>query len=100
MEESEYYTVERPAGERGDKWRTRSLSWGSDRERSLSVGSYGDASPSAGMGSPMGSPGGWFPQGASRSPKPTCRSPGAAMMSPKSPKNRRDIIYEYPDDDS
>lgn len=41
LEESDYYTVDRPAGERGDKWRVRSMSWGS--ERSLSVGSYGEA---------------------------------------------------------
>ena len=41
LEESDYYDVDRPAGERGDKWRKRSMSWGS--ERSLSVGSYGEA---------------------------------------------------------
>ncbi|KAL7545081.1 hypothetical protein ACHAWF_008446 [Thalassiosira exigua] len=100
LEESEYYTVDPPAGERGDKWRVRSMSWGSERERSLSVGSYGEASPSGGMGSPMGSPGGYFPRSAPHSPKPTRRSPGSAMMSPKSPRNRSDIIYEYPHDDS
>ena len=30
MEESHYYTVDRPAGERGDRWQLRSMSWGSE----------------------------------------------------------------------
>ena len=110
MEESDYYDVDRPAGERGDKWRVRSMSWGS--ERSLSVGSYGEASRS--MGSPTAgvtaSPGGLYHSsrdrsgsagGSSsysssnhRSPQtPTRRSPTA--MDPKSPRSPSDIIYEY-----
>eukprot|EP00546_Thalassionema_frauenfeldii_P003301 CAMPEP_0178932742 /NCGR_PEP_ID=MMETSP0786-20121207/22819_1 /TAXON_ID=186022 /ORGANISM="Thalassionema frauenfeldii, Strain CCMP 1798" /LENGTH=270 /DNA_ID=CAMNT_0020610133 /DNA_START=497 /DNA_END=1306 /DNA_ORIENTATION=- len=30
MEESDYYTVSHPAGERPDRWRLRSMSWGSE----------------------------------------------------------------------
>jgi len=41
LEESDHYDIDRPAGERGDKWRVRSMSWGS--ERSLSVGSHAEA---------------------------------------------------------
>lgn len=113
LEESDYYTVDRPAGERGDKWRVRSMSWGS--ERSLSVGSYGEAmgSPSGVMGSP-GAPSYHHPRGRCGSGSnssiggnnsyhnraapqtPTRRSPGMAMMSPKSPRSPSDIIYEYP----
>lgn len=108
LEESDYYNVDRPAGERGDRWRVRSMSWGS--ERSMSVGSYGEAT----MGSPVGvsSPGvGLYSRGRSGSvggrstpyhhrggtpqTPPTRRSPGAAMMSPKSPRSPSDIIYEY-----
>lgn len=32
LEESDYYTGGRPAGERGDRWRVRSMSWGRERE--------------------------------------------------------------------
>ena len=31
MEESDYYDVDFPAGERRDRWRIRSMSWGSDK---------------------------------------------------------------------
>ena len=114
LEESDYYTVDKPAGERGDKWRVRSMSWGS--ERSLSVGSYGEAmaSPSGVMGSPGGS---FYTRGRSGSvggssshsssyfhrantcpQTPTRRSPGVAMMSPKSPRTPSDVIYEYRSD--
>lgn len=41
LDESDHYDIDRPAGERGDKWRVRSISWGS--ERSLSVGSHAEA---------------------------------------------------------
>ena len=30
MEESDYYNVSHPAGERPDRWRLRSMSWGSE----------------------------------------------------------------------
>ena len=30
LEESEYYEVSHPAGERADRWRKRSMSWGSE----------------------------------------------------------------------
>jgi len=107
LEESDYYTVDRPAGERGDRFRARSMSWGS--ERSVSVGSYGEAStPSTStlMGSsPTGSVG-LYSKGRSGSHSshhrslpqtpPTRRSPAMAMMmSPKSPRSPSDIIYEY-----
>ena len=103
LEESDHYDVDRPAGERGDKWRVRSMSWGS--ERSLSVGSYGEAmvgSPSGVMGSSPGgsyySRGGGGGGGSSAggsSGTPTRRSPGVAMMAPKSPISPNGIIYEY-----
>mmetsp|Transcript_13367 Transcript_13367/g.32441 ORF Transcript_13367/g.32441 Transcript_13367/m.32441 type:complete len:224 (+) Transcript_13367:1039-1710(+) len=118
LEESDYYDVDRPAGERGDKWRVRSMSWGS--ERSLSVGSYGDAySHSPGgvgslSGALAGSPAGGLYHGSRdrsgsvgggsssysssyhRAPQtPTRRCPSAALMSPKSPRSQEDIIYEY-----
>ena len=32
MEESDYYTVAPPAGERTDRWRQRSMSWGGDND--------------------------------------------------------------------
>mmetsp|Transcript_10582 Transcript_10582/g.15582 ORF Transcript_10582/g.15582 Transcript_10582/m.15582 type:complete len:276 (+) Transcript_10582:117-944(+) len=32
MEESDYYTVSHPAGERSDRWRLRSMSWGSETQ--------------------------------------------------------------------
>ncbi|KAL7531395.1 hypothetical protein ACHAXR_004012, partial [Thalassiosira sp. AJA248-18] len=122
MEESDYYTVDRPAGERGDKWRVRSMSWGSASDRSLSVGSYGEAtggvglSPTSGvmMGSPTaaaaaaaggmyhsrGGGGGGYNTHRSSPQTPTRRySPGMAMMSPKSPRSPSDIIYEYRRDD-
>jgi hypothetical protein len=36
LEESEYYDIAPPAGERKDRFRARSISWGSDSRRSLS----------------------------------------------------------------
>lgn len=115
LEESDYYNVDRPAGERGDKFRARSMSWGS--ERSMSVGSYGEAtgsrSPSGVMfGSPTTGGGLYSNRGRSgsiggsnysssshlhRTPQtpPTRRSPAVTMMSPKSPRSPSDIIYEY-----
>ena len=104
LEESDYYNVDRPAGERADKWRVRSMSWGSERERSLSVGSYGEAgSSSSGV---VGSPpsgglyarkGSWGSSQLRSCPQtPTRRSPSTAMLSsPRSPRSPSDVIYEY-----
>lgn len=39
LEESAYYTISHPAGERDDRWRKRSMSWGS--EHSSCSGSFG-----------------------------------------------------------
>jgi hypothetical protein len=41
IEESDYYNVSHPAGERSDRWRKRSMSWGSERD----VGSSWAMSP-------------------------------------------------------
>lgn len=49
IEESSYYDISHPAGERDDRWRKRSMSWGSDHHSSSA--SCGDASIS-----PFGSP--------------------------------------------
>lgn len=122
LEESEYYTVSHPAGERNDKFRVRSMSWGSEHNGSMKVGSYGDAASSARMGSPvmMGSSpvgGGYYSRGRSgsvggvdqtsslspasynRPPQtpPTRRS--QAMATPLSPRSPSDIIYEYRQND-
>lgn len=35
MEESDYYTVAPPAGERTDRWRQRSMSWGGDNDSGI-----------------------------------------------------------------
>mmetsp|Transcript_14085 Transcript_14085/g.19277 ORF Transcript_14085/g.19277 Transcript_14085/m.19277 type:complete len:391 (-) Transcript_14085:249-1421(-) len=42
LEESDYYDVSHPAGERADKWRIRSMSWGSERSITSSPGSSKD----------------------------------------------------------
>eukprot|EP00986_Skeletonema_menzelii_P019044 scaffold27055_cov155-Skeletonema_menzelii.AAC.9 len=99
LEESDYYDVDRPAGERADKWRKRSMSWGS--ERSLSVGSYGDAFSRSGSGSVAGSP----PYSSSyRCPQspPTGRRhrhDGSSNVPPLSPRSPSQIIYEYRNDE-
>ena len=92
LEESDYYDVDRPAGERADKWRRRSMSWGS--ERSLSLGSYGDVysrsgsisgcSYSSSVGCPQTPPTGRKQNYHGSSTAPT--------LSPSSPGH---IIYEY-----
>lgn len=38
LEESDYYTVAPPAGERTDRWRQRSMSWGGDNEYGVARG--------------------------------------------------------------
>ena len=100
LEESDYYDVDRPAGERADKWRKRSMSWGS--ERSLSVGSYGDAFSRSGSGSVAGSPPYSSFYRCPQSP-PTgggrLRHSGSSNVPPLSPMSPSQIIYEYQTDD-
>jgi len=96
LEESDYYDVDRPAGERADKWRRRSMSWGS--ERSLSVGSYGDAFSRSGNGSVAGSP----PYSSFyRCPQSPPAGGGRPRhnVPPLSPMSSSQIIYEYQTDD-
>jgi Yippee zinc-binding/DNA-binding /Mis18, centromere assembly len=38
LEESDYYTVAPPAGERTDRWRQRSMSWGGDNDHGVARG--------------------------------------------------------------
>lgn len=90
LEESDQYDVDRPAGERGDRWRQRSMSWGS--ERSLSVGSHSEARA---LGSPCGATSPGRSSGARGGPSGHGgHSPGVATVSPKSPSSDG-IIYEY-----
>mmetsp|Transcript_22698 Transcript_22698/g.30021 ORF Transcript_22698/g.30021 Transcript_22698/m.30021 type:complete len:215 (+) Transcript_22698:1059-1703(+) len=42
LEESDYYDVSHPAGERTDRWRKRSMSWGSEKSITSSPGSGKD----------------------------------------------------------
>ena len=120
LEENDvYYDVGRPAGERGDRWRVRSMSWGS--ERSTSAGSYGEATttPVSSYSPSSSSTGGLYSRSRSGSgsgyhggnnvpstfdhPRPSPqtpvrRSPGAtaaATLTPNSPSLPGDIIYEY-----
>lgn len=95
LEESYYYDVDRPAGERGDKWRQRSMSWGS--ERSVSVGSHGEYSRS-GSGTVAGSA---SYSSAYRCPQtpPARRRNQHSNIPPLSPRSPSDIIYEYRNDD-
>lgn len=53
LEESDYYNIAPPAGERKDRFRARSISWGSDYERGSSdtIYEYRPGSPSASMAS-------------------------------------------------
>ena len=44
MEESDYYNVSHPAGERRDRWRLRSMSWGSDNSLTASPRARSDGS--------------------------------------------------------
>lgn len=120
LEENDvYYDVGRPAGERGDRWRVRSMSWGS--ERSTSAGSYGEATttPVSSYSSSPSTTGGLYSRSRSGSgsgylggnnvpstfdhPRPSPqtpvrRSPGAtaaATLTPNSPSLPGDVIYEY-----
>ena len=128
LEEADGYQVERPAGERGDKWRIRSMSWGSESR----VGSFDDgdqfsylgmnpgaaSSSLAGSIGRSGSRGGSHHSGASspipspsslhnnqypRSPRtPNRQHYGTASrhdrMGPMSPRSPSQIIYEYRED--
>ncbi|KAL3782017.1 hypothetical protein HJC23_003680 [Cyclotella cryptica] len=48
LEEADGYQVDRPAGERGDKWRVRSMSWGSERGMGSWDAGCGDGSSQSG----------------------------------------------------
>jgi hypothetical protein len=97
LEESDYYDVDRPAGERGDKWRKRTESWGS--ERSLSAGSYGEAFSRSGSvaGSSSYSSSYRCPQTPPTGRRP--RHQGSYNAPPLSPRSPSQIIYEYRNDD-
>lgn len=122
LEESDGYLVERPAGERGDKWRLRSMSWGSERERGTGSFDEGDGSSQYGyLGSPGGISGFSSPSGRSgsryggasspipvtpsvynshhaRSPRtPNRQQDGSNRLGPMSPRSPSQIIYEYRD---
>jgi len=74
LEESDYYDVSHPAGERPDRWRLRSMSWGSERDIHASGG---------------GSHHGRYDHGGDR-------DSGYALYSPRSSgAGSNDIIYEY-----
>jgi hypothetical protein len=47
LEESDYYDVDPPAGERIDRFRARSISWGSDCQRQETIYEYHPSSPVA-----------------------------------------------------
>mmetsp|Transcript_2988 Transcript_2988/g.6465 ORF Transcript_2988/g.6465 Transcript_2988/m.6465 type:complete len:366 (+) Transcript_2988:164-1261(+) len=71
LEESDYYDIAHPAGERGDKWRLRSMSWGSER----SLGSWcsgGGGAVGGGGGGSSGNNG--HNGGGASSPNPYGRS--------------------------
>jgi len=107
-----YDGVNSPAGERCDRFRARSMSWGSNcsRSRGVSAGSYGEiaTTPTLSSSSWLDSPGGYLSSSRSRSRSgsgspytvrtpPTATStrgssPTAPMMSPSLPN---DVIYEY-----
>lgn len=81
IEESDHYVIPKPAGERDDKQRLRTMSWGS--ERSHSVGSYGEAMQSSSQSARPMSP---------QTPPARSRYTSGAVLSPKSPSQ---IVYEY-----
>ena len=74
LEESDYYDISHPAGERPDRWRLRSMSWGSDRDLHAS-----------GCGTHHG-----------RYGRDGDRDSGSVFHSPRgSSVGSNDIIYEY-----
>lgn len=117
LEEADGYQVERPAGERPDKWRIRTSSWGSER----GIGSFdeGDGGSQYGyLGSPAAAgtsySGSFGRSGSSsyyggassptpgllnshhRSPRSPNRQHGSGInSSPMSPRSHGQIIYEY-----
>jgi hypothetical protein len=121
LEEADGYQVERPAGERGDKWRVRSMSWGSERMSGSwdASSQYGyPSSPTSGsLSGSFGRSGGSYFGGASspttgisnvhcnqfyRSPRtPTGQQYGSSADSsgPMSPRSPSEIVYEYRDND-
>lgn len=106
LEENDYYDVVHPAGERSDKWRVRSMSWGSDQSLGSSPSSsfYRSRSGSRDMGVPPPSsprPSSSFASGTMpRSPQPRSSHKHLASMPPPSPRSPNDIVYEYRSNDS
>lgn len=114
LEEADGYQVERPAGERGDKWRLRTSSWGSERgSGSFDEGegrcgflatspgrSGGSSTYFGGTSSPTSGLLRSYSSQYHRSPKTPNRqqssSSGLVHMSPGSPGR---IIYEYREED-
>ncbi len=95
MEESDYYTVDRPAGERGDRWQVRSMSWGSEESQrgfACTSGSYHRGDKMHRMGSPSLPDGGGvdgagadYSRGRSVSMGGISRSQHHARSSPQTP---------------
>jgi hypothetical protein len=87
MEESDYYAVSHPAGERPDRWRLRSMSWGSE-SMSASHGSdvVYEYHPHNNSGSFLSRPFIYSPRAIDTpSSCPTIRPRFAGMDSPASP---------------
>jgi hypothetical protein len=100
LEEADGYQVERPAGERGDKWRLRTSSWGSER----GMGSFDEGDGRYGyLGTSPSSPTPGFSNAYSshyRSPgTPTRRQYSSTGSGPMSPRSPGQIIYEYREED-
>lgn len=123
LEEADGYQVERPAGERPDKWRIRTSSWGSERDQGICSFDEGDGGSQYGY---LGSPGaagtsysGSFGRSGSSSYYGVASSPTSGIFnlhhrsprtpnrqhssgfnsSPISPKSSGQIIYEYREED-
>mmetsp|Transcript_13765 Transcript_13765/g.22783 ORF Transcript_13765/g.22783 Transcript_13765/m.22783 type:complete len:310 (-) Transcript_13765:160-1089(-) len=86
MEESDYYAVSHPAGERPDRWRLRSMSWGSE-SMSASHGSdiVYEYQPNSNSSSSVGRPYMYSPRNVDASSScPTIRPRFSGMDSPSS----------------
>ena len=70
LEENSYYTISHPAGERDDRWRKRSMSWGTEDHASFSPRSSFDDDSHGGCG-------------------------GRSPRSPSSHSHSHDMVYEY-----
>lgn len=86
MEESDYYAVSHPAGERPDRWRLRSMSWGSE---SISPSQGSDIvyeyHPHNNSSSSVGRPYMYSPRNNAPASCPTIRPRFAGLDSPPSP---------------